>query len=90
MNKTRPNHEDGTRLTLKVNSEDNVVTVLDIETGRNVIAGGLVIDKGIPFGHKIALCDIATGMDVIKYGVIIGRATCSIAQGEHVHVHNIA
>ncbi|MCL4153096.1 UNVERIFIED_CONTAM: hypothetical protein GTU68_038355 [Idotea baltica] len=29
-------------------------------------------------------------MDVIKYGVVIGRATHPIAQGEHVHVHNIA
>lgn len=90
MSKARPDHEDGTRLTLKVSSEDNVVTVLDNELDRCAIAGGLVVDKGIPFGHKIALCDIASGRDVIKYGVVIGRATCPIAQGEHVHVHNIA
>ncbi|WP_306258642.1 UxaA family hydrolase [Pararhizobium sp. IMCC21322] len=89
MSKARPDHEEGTRLTLKVSSEDNVVTVLDSELDRCLIAGGLVIDKGIPFGHKIALCDIACGRDVIKYGVVIGRATCLIAQGEHVHVHNI-
>ena len=40
-------------------------------------------------GHKVSLCDINEGEDVIKYGYPIGRATCFIAEGEHVHSHNM-
>jgi len=41
-------------------------------------------------GHKYARCDIAAGENVVKYGMPIGHATCAIAKGEHVHVHNVA
>ena len=41
-------------------------------------------------GHKYARCAIRCGEDVIKYGMPIGHATCDIAPGEHVHVHNLA
>ena len=40
-------------------------------------------------GHKVALFDIIEGEDVIKYGYPIGRATCNIAKGDHVHSHNM-
>ena len=40
-------------------------------------------------GHKVSLCDINEGEDVVKYGYPIGRATCFIAEGEHVHSHNM-
>ncbi len=40
-------------------------------------------------GHKAALCDIAEGEDIIKYGFPIGHATQSIAEGGHVHTHNL-
>ncbi len=40
-------------------------------------------------GHKYALRDIKCGEDVIKYGQSIGHATCDIAEGEHVHTHNL-
>ena len=40
-------------------------------------------------GHKYALCPIAAGENVIKYGSPIGHATVDIAQGEHVHTHNL-
>lgn len=40
-------------------------------------------------GHKYALRDIAEGGEIIKYGMPIGRATCPIAKGELVHVHNV-
>ncbi len=32
---------------------------------------------------------IPVGDGVIKYGEIIGRATCDIDVGDHVHVHNV-
>ena len=41
-------------------------------------------------GHKYARRPIASGENVIKYGMPIGHATCDIAPGEHVHVHNLA
>ena len=40
-------------------------------------------------GHKVSLCDINEGEDVVKYGYPIGRATCNISEGEHVHSHNM-
>lgn len=40
-------------------------------------------------GHKVSLCDISEGEDVVKYGYPIGRATCFIKEGEHVHSHNM-
>ena len=40
-------------------------------------------------GHKYALCDIKKGENIIKYGQSIGHATCDIAEGEHVHTHNL-
>lgn len=40
-------------------------------------------------GHKVALTHINEGEDVIKYGYPIGRATCDIAKGDHVHSHNM-
>lgn len=73
-----------------VDARDNVTTVLDGGTSLCRLEGGLEIAPGVPFGHKIALCAIPKGEAVIKYGVAIGRATCDIAAGEHVHVHNCA
>jgi len=43
----------------------------------------------IPSNHKFAVRDIPAGEPVIKYGLSIGRASCAIGQGQHVHVHNI-
>jgi hypothetical protein len=71
---------------------DNVAMVTaDLRPGTDVLANAAVIavQEPIPFGHKIALSAIAPGADIIKFGVSIGRATTSIAAGEHVHVHNI-
>ncbi len=44
----------------------------------------------VPLGHKVALSPIASGQTVTKYGETIGRAVSDIAEGEHVHDHNIA
>ena len=40
-------------------------------------------------GHKYALRDIKAGENIIKYGQPIGHATCDIAEGDHVHTHNV-
>ena len=89
MTKARPSAASGARLSLQAHAKDNVATLLD-EQLDYTIASGLAIDRGIQFGHKVALFQIADGGEVIKYGVVIGHATSAIRQGEHVHVHNIA
>ena len=41
-------------------------------------------------GHKYAIKPIKAGENVVKYGMPIGHATCDIAVGDHVHVHNVS
>lgn len=43
----------------------------------------------IPLGHKLALRGVANGETIIKYGHDIGKAVAEIAEGDHVHVHNV-
>lgn len=45
--------------------------------------------SAVPFGHKIAIRPIANGGKIIRYGYPIGVATMDIAEGEHVHSHNM-
>lgn len=40
-------------------------------------------------GHKYAVSAISAGENIIKYGNPIGHAVCDIAEGEHVHTHNL-
>lgn len=47
------------------------------------------VEINLDDGHKYALRDIKCGENVIKYGQPIGHATCDIAEGEHVHTHNL-
>ncbi|MEF9878341.1 MAG: altronate dehydratase family protein [Clostridia bacterium] len=51
--------------------------------------GMLTIKEAIPQGHKLALQNLSQGEKIIKYGFPIGQATADIAQGSHVHVHNL-
>lgn len=79
-----------------MNKKDNVATVLvDLEVESLVTAtyGDRKLDvkllQSIPFGHKFAVGSIKKGEKIYKYGEIIGVASCDIAVGEHVHVHNL-
>lgn len=47
------------------------------------------LDRDLGLGHKIAIRPIAAGQPVLKYGYPIGTATCAIAPGDHVHLHNL-
>lgn len=86
-----------TKRALRVNTSDNVVTVLAaLDPGEAVLvmerdgsSFDLVVHDPIPFGHKAAVTAISRGQDVIKYGESIGMATRQIERGEHVHVHNL-
>ena len=53
------------------------------------VAVALEATEAIPAGHKFALRDIREGEKIIKYGDPIGVATCDIAEGAHVHSHNV-
>mgnify|MGYP005836039693 CR=1 FL=1 len=78
------------------NPKDNVALALvDLKPGDVVQVDkgdkkvSVTIKQAVPFGHKFALEPIKSGGDVIKYGGFIGKATKDIAEGEHVHIHNI-
>ncbi len=77
---------------LRLHEADNVLTLLStLEPGDTLRIGQsmLAVTKRLPIGHKVAARAIATGEKICKYGVPIGSAVCAIAQGEHVHTHNI-
>jgi altronate hydrolase len=78
---------------LRVHSQDDVLVALrDLRPAEAVRSGSdVIIARGpVPRGHKIAAAALAAGSPVRKYGWPIGRATRDIAQGEHVHTHNLA
>ncbi|WP_116599410.1 UxaA family hydrolase [Primorskyibacter marinus] len=70
--------------TVRLSAEDNVVTAI------SPLAVG---DEGatalIPRGHKMSAVAIPKGAPVIKYAQVIGYAAEDIAQGAHVHTHNL-
>lgn len=80
-----------------VHTDDDVAVALrDFDSGdvvrvrlQNAIRS-MPLRDAVPLGHKFALHPIAEGAEVRKYGESIGAATCAIAEGAHVHVHNIA
>jgi altronate hydrolase len=52
------------------------------------VAQGVVAMERIPAGHKVAVRSLGVGEPVRRYGQVIGFASCAIAPGVHVHVHN--
>ena len=84
------------RTGIQICPDDAVVTLVDSASPGDLVeymvAGArreiAVIDE-IPFGHKVAVRSLGVGDMVLKYNESIGRASKSIAPGEHVHVHNV-
>lgn len=71
---------------------DSVFVLRDqIEAGEAVQVEGAPVrfPERLGLGHKIARISIRAGEKVIKYGAPIGRASRAIAQGDHVHLHNL-
>ena len=78
---------------LRVHPRDDVLVALrDLQPGETVHSSTdtLITKSSVPRGHKLAAAAIGAGTAVRKYGWPIGRATQDIAQGEHVHTHNLA
>jgi altronate hydrolase len=82
-------------LVIRLNPADDVVIArLDLLPGVAIAeesqnAASLRAATRIPAGHKVATHAIKAGSPVRRYNQIIGFATCDIAAGEHVHVHNL-
>ena len=82
-----------TNSVIHLNANDNLVVArVPLETGRRVVVAGREIEvlNQVPAGHKLAIDTIRQGDAVRRYGETIGRASQSIAAGEHVHTHNVA
>jgi altronate hydrolase len=85
------------RITLVLDARDNVASALAELAAQQIVnvevpgasRQSIIIRQPVPLGHKFALHPIAQGEPVVKYGLPIGLATCDIAPGEHVHVHNV-
>ncbi len=81
----------------QVHPNDNVATLLGDAPASVVLnvlnspsMNSIETVESIQLGHKIALTAITAGQPIIKYSVPIGSATCSIAKGAWVHLHNCA
>ena len=87
-----PAQAGAVRRSLALHPRDNVANALEpLAAGDRTSAGGGAIEilEAIPLGHKFATADLAAGADIIKYGESIGKASCDIKRGEHVHTHNV-
>ena len=81
---------------IAIKARDNVATAIrHIAAGEQIRVGcgeevlTLTATQVIPYGHKLALCDIESGGDIFKYAAVIGRASREVHKGEHVHVQNV-
>ncbi|AUW57064.1 altronate hydrolase [Sphingobium sp. SCG-1] len=77
---------------LQIHSRDSVAVALAPLLAGEVleIAGKQVmLRQDVPSGHKFAIVPVAEGEEVLRYGFPFGRATASIAPGDHVHSHNV-
>ena len=76
---------------VRLHHDDNILIAVDaLDAGAALPEGQVEARQPVPAGHKVASTAIRTGENVVKYGQIIGRASCDIAPGDHVHGHNLA
>ena len=77
---------------VRITPGDTVAVALSpLKAGETVCWGDgeVTLKEDLPMGHKAALRAIHKGEAVIKYGYPIGEATEEIAEGAHVHTHNL-
>ncbi|MEO3413082.1 altronate dehydratase family protein [Roseovarius sp. CAU 1744] len=70
--------------TIRLSEADNVVTAIT-----QLAPGEAGAAELIPRGHKLATQPISKGDKVRKYAQVIGYAASDIAEGAHVHTHNL-
>lgn len=77
---------------IKINDNDNVCVALDeLKAGEILEVNGvnITLKNDVDKGHKFALRNIGENENIIKYGYPIGHAISHVAQGEHIHTHNV-
>jgi len=77
-----------------LNNRDNIgVALVDLKAGVKVKIysreSWVKVAEPIPYQHKFSVTRIDTGKEIVKDGVVIGKATQNIEQGQHVHIHNM-
>jgi altronate dehydratase small subunit len=77
-----------------LNPEDNIgVALVDLKPGAKVKIYSrevwVKLAEPILYQHKFSVIPIDSGKEIIKDGVVIGKATQDIEQGQHVHTHNM-
>ena len=73
---------------IQLHPRDNVaIARVPLSVGIALHIGGekVLTRVAIPAGHKVAIRNVAAGETLIRYGQIIGRASCAIEPGDHVH-----
>jgi galactarate dehydratase len=79
-------------IVIKTTSSDNVAIVANpsgLDRGA-IVLDGIVLEEGVPMGHKVALKSFQQGDAVIRYGQVIGYANRLIKAGSWVNEHNIS
>ena len=75
---------------IRLHETDNLVIALtDLATGASVPGVTVPLPGPVPRGHKLATRAIAKGEIILRYGQSIGQATDDIAEGGHIHTHNL-
>src|ERR1700720_3495890 len=77
---------------LKLDSRDNVLVALtDLKEGERIGFSGqsYTLVSSVPAKHKFAVQDLAAGADVIMYGVLVGKATKPIGEGQVLTTSNV-
>jgi altronate hydrolase len=77
---------------LQLDSRDNVLVALtDLKQGEPIEFSGksYTLLSNVPAKHKFAMQDLAAGAEVIMYGVLVGKATKPINQGQALTTSNV-
>ncbi len=77
---------------LQLHLGDNIlICARSLPAGETLTVGEaqVLLKEPLPLGFKVAAHAIKAGEKIIKYTMPVGSATCDIALGEVVHLHNM-
>ncbi|TNJ42566.1 altronate dehydratase [Tamlana fucoidanivorans] len=77
---------------VQIDPKDNIIVAINpLEKGKITQVAGkkVVLKENIKQKHKFALNDFNVGDSIYMYGVLIGKATEPIQEGEAITIHNV-
>lgn len=77
---------------LQLDPKDNVLVALtDLKQGEQIefLGKSHTLLSNVPAKHKFATQDLAVGAEVIMYGVLVGKVTKPVAQGQALTTSNL-